>query len=309
MLSVRVGGHLELFGDEHFLSAPWDLAKCDFSLSEKELPSSWRAGEVGEIDVTKAGKVELTHFVADLHEQIARITGESGWEVPTLARWFDQNIRHPDIPQLQSATFIHRLLTDLVEKRKVSVEQLARIKYRLRDVIEDKIRLHRNANRGRAFQDFLLGADTSMIEVDPGVCFAFDDDHYAPNWYYEGAYQFKRHLVPRIGELKPDGEEFECAVHLDQMDEMAKWLRNIPRRPRSFWLPTATDKFYPDFICRLRDGRYLAVEYKGGYLVTAEDAKDKNSVGEMWAAKSGGCCLFVMPANRDWQAITSCVAK
>jgi hypothetical protein len=102
-LSVRVGGQLELFDQDHFLTAPWDLAKCEAALSEKEFPSSWSAGDTGEIDITKAGKVELTHFVTDLHEQISLITGESGWEVATLARWLDRNIRHPDIPQLQSS--------------------------------------------------------------------------------------------------------------------------------------------------------------------------------------------------------------
>jgi len=31
----------------------------------------------------------------------------------------------------------------------------------------------------------------------------------------------------------------------------------------SFWLQTSTDRFYPDFVCKLRDGRILGVEYKG----------------------------------------------
>ena len=31
----------------------------------------------------------------------------------------------------------------------------------------------------------------------------------------------------------------------------------------SFWLPTSSDYFYPDFMCELVDGRLLAVEYKG----------------------------------------------
>jgi type III restriction enzyme len=42
------------------------------------------------------------------------------------------------------------------------------------------------------------------------------------------------------------------------------WVRNIEGRPRhSFWLQTPTDRFYPDFICELKDGRFLVVEYKG----------------------------------------------
>lgn len=308
-LSVRVGSQLELFDEDHFLNRPWDLAKCDAALTEKDFPSVWRAGETGEIDVTQAGKVELTHFVSDLHEQMALITGESGWEVPTLASWLDRNIRHPDIPQNQSAVFIHRLVSDLIDRRRVSVEQLARIKFRLRDAVEVKIAQHRDAHRYKSFQAFLFGQEAETLAVDPANCFTFDEEHYAPNWYYSGGYNFQRHCVRFIGELKSDGEEFECAVAIDEMEETEVWLRNLSRRPSSFWLPTSTDKFYPDFVCLLRDGRILVVEYKGGYIADNADSREKRAVGEMWAAKSGGRCLFVMPVNRDWQAIRECVEK
>ena len=87
---------------------------------------------------------------------------------------------------------------------------------------------------------------------------------------------------------------------------MTYWIRNLSRRhDSSFWLPTPTDRFYPDFVAMLQDGRILVVEYKGGYIATAADAKEKKAVGEMWAAKSGGRCVFVMPTNRDWKAISS----
>jgi type III restriction enzyme len=58
----------------------------------------------------------------------------------------------------------------------------------------------------------------------------------------------------------------------------------------------------------LRNGRILVVEYKEGFIATAMDAKEKQAVGEMWALKSGGRCLFVMPVNKDWQSITACVS-
>ena len=107
--------------------------------------------------------------------------------------------------------------------------------------------------------------------------------------------------------MKSKGEEYECAVFIDQLDEVRYWIRNIPRRPTSFSLPTSKGRFYPDFIVLLRDGRILVVEYKGGYLVGAPDAKEKKAVGDLWAAKSGGRCLFVMPTNRGWQAIIAAI--
>src|SRR3954452_16996266 len=42
--------------------------------------------------------------------------------------------------------------------------------------------------------------------------------------------------------------------------------RNIDRKRSSFWLQTPHDKFYPDFVAMLTDGRILVVEYKGKHL-------------------------------------------
>jgi type III restriction enzyme len=41
------------------------------------------------------------------------------------------------------------------------------------------------------------------------------------------------------------------------------------------------------------------VEYKGGHL-TNKDSEEKKTLGELWAARSGGKCLFVMPTNREF---------
>lgn len=61
----------------------------------------------------------------------------------------------------------------------------------------------------------------------------------------------------------------------------------------SFWLPTGTDYFYPDFVAELTDGRVLAVEYKGEPYKTNDDSKEKRQVGEQWERASGGRCLFL----------------
>ena len=43
---------------------------------------------------------------------------------------------------------------------------------------------------------------------------------------------------------------------------MAYWVRNLALKATSFRLQTATDRFYPDFVCQLKDGRVLVVEYR-----------------------------------------------
>ncbi|HWG96686.1 MAG TPA: hypothetical protein VN647_06345, partial [Nitrospira sp.] len=59
--------------------------------------------------------------------------------------------------------------------------------------------------------------------------------------------------------------------------------------------------------CELTDGRVLAVEYKGKHLYDGNDAEEKRTVGAVWASRSGGRCLFVMPTQGDFSVITRAV--
>ena len=51
----------------------------------------------------------------------------------------------------------------------------------------------------------------------------------------------------------------------------------------------------------LDDERIMAVEYKGKFLMSK--SKDKIAIGNLWADASDGQCLFVMPTDRDFDAI------
>jgi type III restriction enzyme len=55
------------------------------------------------------------------------------------------------------------------------------------------------------------------------------------------------------------------------------------------------------------DGRSLAVEYKGKHLFDGVDAEEKRAVGEVWATRSKGRCLFVMPTDGDFSGILRAV--
>lgn len=150
----------------------------------------------------------------------------------------------------------------------------------------------------------------SALTVDESNSINFATMGYEPSWLYEGAFVFKKHYFGnKPGELeerRADGkerEEFRCAQYLDGLEDVRFWARNLSKRSSSFRLQTATDWFYPDFICMLTDGRVMAVEYKGGDRVTNDDSRDKQAVGAVWESRSGGKCLFVMPSNGDFAAI------
>lgn len=94
------------------------------------------------------------------------------------------------------------------------------------------------------------------------------------------------------------GEEFLCAQAIDQLDEVEFWVRNLVDRSQ-FWMPTAKQRTYPDFVARLKDGRLLVVEYKGGDRYSSDTEKEKRMVGELWATKSKGKGVYLMAQLKD----------
>lgn len=100
--------------------------------------------------------------------------------------------------------------------------------------------------------------------------------------------------------MKASGEEFDCAVVIESLDEVKHWVRNLVRRENaSFSLPLTHANFYPDFIVELVDGRILVIEYKGEAYKTNDDSAEKRAVGELWAKNSDGKCLFLMAVKKD----------
>src|SRR5262249_4271318 len=113
--------------------------------------------------------------------------------------------------------------------------------------------------------------------------------------------RFNKHYYQTPGQMNP--EEAACASLIDSLDPVKFWARNLERSPFSFWLPTSSDNFYPDFVVKLKDGRILVVEYKGEMIATTEDTREKNDVGTVWANLSNGFCLFRLVRKHDMEAI------
>jgi type III restriction enzyme len=94
-----------------------------------------------------------------------------------------------------------------------------------------------------------------------------------------------------------------------ELEGVTYWVRNVERKPTSFSLQTATDRFYPDFICKLEDGRILVVEYKNSKDYDLPDNEEKRRLGALWEMRSGGKCLFVMPRGKDFGEIRKKVRR
>lgn len=297
LLGFRKQGELQLFSKEHFLDLPWRLDGCD----PTEIITRFKIvdeSQSGEIDVSDKGKVEID-FAKRVQGELAMVVQEPAWTLPRLANFIDSGIRHPDITKPSAIIFITKGIEALIAAGH-DFDVLARNKHDLRramaQFIADLRGERETGNYSALFatnaEDFDTHSDLSMI---------FDEQSYAFNQPYAGATKFNKHFTPLVGDLKPTGEEFDCAVYLDRMDEVRFWIRNVEGKKTSFWLQLPHQKFYPDFVAMLTDGRILAVEYKGGHLYDGEG--DKRSIGAVWADSSGGHCLFCMPTERGFQII------
>jgi type III restriction enzyme len=142
----------------------------------------------------------------------------------------------------------------------------------------------------------------NALETSFNYSFNYDPGNYRADWFYEGGYHWSRHYYPRPGELKSDGEEFNCAVGLESQPEVLYSVRNIAgQKLASFSLPTATDLSYPDFVAALENGRTLVVEYKGEHISDTADTLEKRSVGEKYEDHSKRKALFLMAVSEDEQ--------
>jgi type III restriction enzyme len=298
-LAVRIDNQLEFFEDQ-FREVPWKLSSCDATLSEKDFSLTSGKEKTANIDVTKEGKIEYS-FISELQRQLALSDIHGPKNEAELTIWLDQNINHKDIIQNEASLFIGKMISLLIKNRGFSLEELVTNRWRLKDAAEQLISHHRKIFLKQTYQRMLLPECETPVEVDPTFCFTFDNVRYPASRFYEGPFKPNKHFYLNPGDM--NGEEADCAAFIDGLDKVEYWVRNLDREDYSFWLPTSTDKFYPDFVARLKDDRILVVEYKGADRWSDDDSEEKRRIGDVWEKQSKGRCLFIMPKGKDFNAI------
>ena len=199
--------------------------------------------------------------------------------------------------------WITGIVNDLVTVKGIKPIQLYCYRYKLKARLERLLSEAADRIREQAYQAvFAFRQETYPLQLDLDGGFAFDEALYADAplmKVYRGGTRFAKHYlgpncVPAFDGEKKDGEgeEFDCAVQIDAHPAVRFWLRNLAKHHRSFSLPLSHDSFYPDFVGELTDGRLFAVEYKGEHLRNTKDTLEKDAIGRLWAAKSGGKCLY-----------------
>lgn len=293
-LCLRMQGELELAEKELFLdSNGWNLLDYPAELPE------FRFDETAHSFLIDLDGDQLSYQILRDSQQMELTHISTQWTESDFVRWLDRETRQPDIRQETMLEFLRRVVASLTESKRFDLATLARAKFILVKVLQEKIRSYRQQAYKKGYQETLFGPSAS-VETSFEYGFSYDPTVYPAHWFYKGAYRFTKHFYPAVGELENKGEEFECAMAIDRLPAVKYWVRNLAGQSRfSFWLPTASDNFYPDFVTLLEDGRLLVIEYKGSHLASTDDTKEKKQLGELWQAKSNGQGLFVMAEKAD----------
>jgi type III restriction enzyme len=297
-LCVRAQGELQLVEREAVLAEeplnllqPGAVALPGFSLVEQP-------GAVWEVYLDG----QQVRVGRGSEGQLALDTVPSTVSDEDLARWLARELQHParnaarDVLPAHLRAFALACVRHLVNDRRLPLSQLVRHQYPLMQQLALRIAELRDAAARTAFRQCVLDGGWAL-ETSPERGFRFDVGIYPVPAHkrYGGRFAWAKHYYPVVADLADGGEEWRCAVAIDQHPRVRHWVRNLDSDPvAGFWLPTSSGRFYPDFVIERDDGVLCVVEYKGAHLRDAPREIEKAQVGGVWAERSGGRCRFAM---------------
>lgn len=293
-LLTEVQGELVFADTDLFMEFhDWSLLDHPAKLTEREFAIRETARSF-EIDLDGN---RVTYQFASEDEQLVLDVDVEGWTPEVLTLWLERQVRQDQIHPNELRRWLRDLITHLLSTRGMHISALMRCKFILARRVREKIADIQQKERRTVYQQVLFSPE-ARVGVSFDEAFTFAEGMYWDQRRYRGRWKPRKHFlgpdqVPAF-DGAADGEEFQCAQALDSLPEVRFWLRNVARHPSSFWLPTATGKFYPDFVAQLRDDRLLVVEYKGEHFAEAADTNEKRTVGLLWEKKSHGKGLFIV---------------
>lgn len=301
LLARDRGDWLGELGDAPELEGVLALSAVDCLLDEDAFPRTLEELQRKRLEVSEQGKVRLGSLER-LQVQMNLVGVREAASAADLAWWLEGRLAAADIDPDELAAWLSGALRHLLGLRGFQLDELAFRRARLRDVLATRV----DAARREGYKQRFLGLleDESRLGADARLQRVFAAGRYAWDWQYNGFVELRKHFFPQIGNLKSQGEEFECAnVIANELPGVKDWIRNVERKPGAFSLPTSKHRFYPDFLVRMQSGRILVVEYKGAQLYDNPDQAEKRRIGDLWARRAGDGYRFVMPKRRDWNLI------
>ena len=293
-------GELQLFERETLSEiVSFDLMRTD---PRPELPG-FRLVEQSDLFEIYVNHARLELRQAQAAAQLPLDHVPSAASEGDLVHWLVRALMRSSLTERVLRAWVSSLVGRLQRENGLSLTGLLRARHALVQAAMRRLDDLETQVRRQGFEQLTLlpashapqQGDSWAVGISPDWQFRYTPGQYPARHVYTGRWRFGKHYFDDIHALKSQGEEFECARALDSLVDVTHWVRNIERQPQfSFWLPTATDYFYPDFVAELNDGRLLVVEYKGDAYATNDDSREKRAIGNAWARASGGRGLFLM---------------
>lgn len=301
LLAWSQGDWVCALGDAPALEGTLPLSDADFTLDNAAFPRQTETLQRARLTLGEADRLKLDPL-EKLEVQLGLFGVRDAIDAEDLLRTLEQRLAAQDLDPEELAAWLSGALRHLLEVRGFSCSELVYQRVKLIDTLAERIAKARRQGKQQRFLD-LLGDETQM-SADARLQCVFSSGRYAWDWQYNGFVTLPKHFFPQIGNLQSQGEEFECADFIaNRLDGVRDWVRNIERKPGAFSLPTSHQRFYPDFLVRMDDGRMLVVEYKGAHLYDNPEQAEKRRLGELWARRAGERYRFVMPKRKDWGMI------
>jgi type III restriction enzyme len=293
VLALKQGDFLRQFEEDDLIERNhWTLSKCEADLPGFVLPTEAR-GIVIDIDrrTDNARETIQQRFLAETDRQQVLLQTSAAWPVEKLIVAIARSFPHPGLTDAEIDIWLQRVVSGL-KSRGISLEQLTAHRHRLFKAVAAQVAQLEKDHQRLVYESLLYGDGSGTVHVSLASVFTFDPHKYPVRERYQGL-ELPRHYYKEIGAM--NDEEIKCAQVIAHDERVECWVRNLEREPKtSFWIQTSSDKFYPDFVAKLKNGRVLAVEYKGAHLAASPDTKEKERLGKLWEARSGGQCFFEM---------------
>jgi type III restriction enzyme len=265
------------------------LSKSEFNVSFKR--------EYAELDISEGEKIQFK-YLNEIKQNLFSLSGTTlKLNENDITMLVMRHLNLPTIGSRQLQKFVYSVVIDLVREREIDIVELKTNIYQLIEAISNKIKKLEKELVLDKYNSLL--SDPSLFEVNAAKVFTFDPYNYPSSNIDERSATFNKHYYKLVDLL--NGEEYAFAKWIDGLEEVEFWVRNIDRNPQhSFWLQTSTDKFYPDFIVKLKSGKILVIEYKGSQYKGSEDTVEKEKVGQLWASLSNDYD-FALVFENDFQ--------
>lgn len=308
---MRDGARSYLFEPGELDEYAWDLDRCDTAIGDAELSVDLNIGDRVSVGVTDRGGVRIGGVEEVIVRQLFFVAEGDNWNKAELVRWLDAELHHGEafkgLPKAQSQPWLLRAVDSLLTDRGADLRILVRKRHQLADVVIRRIAAHGRQQMRRAADMLIDNRSPRRLETSIDIPHPLEEQDYGPYRQYRGMLDLSKHAFRLIGDM--NDEESQCAKRINDHSNVKRWVRNLDRESaRGFSLPLSPGRFFPDFIAELHDGRIVIAEYKNATLAQAAEEQHKKNVGELWAARSGGNCVFAWVVDRDWPALEAALA-